>query len=72
MSNSDQMRDLGIMAQPKMSEGDYPVGSPSILEALRSKQRILTAQLENVKAAIAAVEKNPDVLQVLELLVKAR
>lgn len=46
--------------------------SPSVLDTLKRRQQELNMRLADVNAAIEALEKNPEVTKVLELLARAR
>lgn len=48
------------------------VESPSILENLQRQKRNLESKLERVNAALNALEQNPSVTEVLELIAKAQ
>lgn len=55
-----------VANSPKLAE------SPSPLDTLKRKKLGLESKLKDVDAAIEALEANPGVCQVLELLAKAR
>lgn len=46
--------------------------SPSMLDNLKRRQREAAERLNDLNAAIAAMEANPEVAKVLELVAKAR
>ena len=53
--------------------GDMPTPScesPSVVENLKRRKLSLTKQLSDVNNALAALEDNPEVMKVLELLAK--
>lgn len=52
--------------QPKMAL------SPSIIDTLKRKKARMETDLANVNAALEALEKNPEVANVLELVCRAR
>ena len=45
--------------------------APTVRERLEQQRLEMTQQLEKVNAAIAALDRNPDILEVLELLGRA-
>lgn len=46
--------------------------SPSLAETLKRRKQHLEADLANVTGALEALEKNPEVARVLELVARAR
>lgn len=46
--------------------------SPSLLDNLKRRQRDAAERLNDLNAAIAALEANPEVAKVLELVAKTR
>lgn len=55
--------------QPKVCES---LGQDTILDQLKRQQRIHTQRLNDTEAALKALEENPKILEVLELINKAR
>lgn len=49
-----------------------PSRNPTLLEQLKSKQSQLRIQLDDIDAAIAALEKNPELAQILETVARAK
>jgi len=52
--------------------GPKQVESPSILSTLKRKKMGLQEQLDIVNAALEAMEKNPEIAKVFELITRAR
>lgn len=46
--------------------------SPSMLDTLKRRQKEATERLDDLNAAISALESNPEVAKVLELVARAR
>jgi len=46
--------------------------SPSLLETLKRRQKELASRLDDVTAAVNALETNPEISKVLELVARAR
>jgi hypothetical protein len=46
--------------------------SPSLLDNLKRRQKEAQSRLEDLNAAITALESNPEVARVLELVARAR
>jgi hypothetical protein len=46
--------------------------SPSMLDTLKRRQKDATERLNDLNAAISALESNPEVAKVLELVARAR
>ena len=57
--------------EAKMGSCCVEVRRPSVRETLQNKADDLTKKLADVQAAIAALDANPDVCKVLELLARA-
>ena len=54
-----------------LQQMQYNAKTPTMMESLQSKKRALTAALADVEAAIFALEVNPEITKVLEILGRA-
>lgn len=57
---------------PDCSQSEKIACNPSPLDSLRQQKMYLTERLQRVDEAIQALEENPEVTKVLELLSKVR
>lgn len=64
MYDSYESKDIGMVA-------GQPCRAPTVRERLEQQKQEMTRQLEKVNAAIDALDSNPGVAEVLELLGKA-
>lgn len=66
------MNVLNTLAYDKCCEAPSQAISPSLVDQFRRTQLELKDRLERVTAALDALEKNPEVCKVLELIARAR
>lgn len=64
----DEMAKVGRSLHP--SEMQAALRNPTVSETLQQKKMMLEAQLAMVDEALAALERTPEVTQVLDLLAK--
>lgn len=64
------MNEIDILATQKMPMGGLATGMERVEDTLKRKRENLERQLEDVNKAIAILEKQPELLETLNLLRK--